>query len=801
MEQEGGTGSMTDAEPAGAEAHIAVVGVAARFGRTVAPDGCREWPPGPGEHTGETPAGPYAFDYRFFGVSPREAVVLDPQQRVLLECAYHALEDAAHDTTRGDAVVGIYAGGATTAHASRLRARADLLPHVDDRQIRAATGADFLASRVAYKLGLTGPAVSAQAASATALVTVHTAVQALLGGECDLALAGSVTVRATEGSEDGVGCAVLVLKPLVAALEDGDRIHAVVRGTAVGTAGAGESADAGRARIVRDAVSVSGVPADTVVSVPAPAGAGVTDTVPAAAALVAAVLDGPDGESAPGRTARPRSRTPWRAAVTASGPMGTHVCIVLEELPAATSATPETPETSAPHETHAADQGWQLLPFSAKSPTALAETAARLGRHLDGAPGADALRDVASTLQTGRTPYAHRGFVVARDTAQAAAALTEIGTGAKKGAGRAAVGEAPPVVFTFPGHGGQHLGMGRALYRADPRFREDVDACAERVRTEADLDLRAVLDPEGEEAEEAARQALDDPVVAQLAVFVLEYTLARAFIRLGIRPSAVVGYSLGGYAAACVAGVFSFPDAIRVVVKRIELLRSLAPGAMAAVRMTEAELLPLLPEGVGIAAFSGPDQVTISGPREPVTRFVEEYAAKGLETRLLHIPGAGHSSLVDPVLDEYAAFLSGITFHRPEIPVVSDTTGTWADPDEIMSPAYWCRHMRRAVRYHDVLETLHAVKGCVLVEVGPGATLTALARRHAELRRSHLILQSLPHPKDATPDPQILLSTIGALWAAGADIHWPALHTPPAPRRTGLPGYPFARTVFPLPAA
>ncbi|MFD5672243.1 acyltransferase domain-containing protein [Streptomyces sp. NPDC127040] len=778
---------MTDLAPADIdpEACVAVVGVAARFGQAADLGAFRERLRTPdGAVTAEPLADPYAFDHRFFGISPRESVVLDPQQRILLECAHHALEDAAHDPARDDAVVGIYAGGATTTHAARLRRQAHRSPHTDDRQIRAATGADFLASRVAYKLALTGPAVSVQAAGATALVAVHTAVQALLGGECDLALAGSVAVHTPEGGGASTGgCGVVVLKPLGVALDDGDRIYAVVRGTAVGTAGPAESAEAGRDRIARDALAVSGVAADTVVAVDTPAGSGVTDTAPAAAAFVRAVLAVHDGELHNGGAGRPR-----RAGVSGSGPFGTHAHAVLEEAPAPVPAVAS-----------AAEEGWQLLPYSAKSATALAGVAARLGRHLEQAKGVEELQDAAWTLQTGRTAYTHRGFVVAQNHSEAAAALAEVKGKAKDRSGAGSTGEAPPVVFTFPGHGGQHMGMGRGLYRFDPSFRADLDRCAEHVRAAADVDLRVIFDPEGEEAEETARQSLADGAIAQLGVFVLEYVLARAFVRWGIRPSAVVGHSLGGYAAACVAGVFSFPDAIRMVIKRTELLLSLAPGAMAAVRLAEDALLPLLPAGVGIAAISGPDQVTISGPREPVARFVEEQAAKGLETRLLKIPGAGHSSLVDPVLDEYETFLAGIAFHKPVIRVVSDTTGTWANPEEISTPAYWCRHMRHAVRYHDVLETLKAVEGSALVEVGPGTTLTSLARRHAELRWSHPILQGLPHPTDPTPDTQILLSTIGSLWAAGVEVEWPALHPLRDPSKASLPGYPFERSAFPVP--
>ncbi|MFE3824879.1 acyltransferase domain-containing protein [Streptomyces sp. NPDC059092] len=780
---------MTDLATAGidAEAHVAIIGMAARFGPDADLDAFRERLRTPArEGTAEPPADPYGFDHRFFGISPRESAMLDPQQRLLLECAQHALEDAAHDPTRDDAVVGIYAGGATTTHAARLYRQADRSPGFDDRLIRTATGADFLASRVAYKLALTGPAVSVQAAGATALVAVHTAVQALLGGECDLALAGSVTVRTADGEAAPTGgCGVVVLKPLPTALEDGDRIYAVVRGTAVGTTGPGESAEACAARVARDALAVSGIAADTVVLVDTPEGVGVTDTAPAAAAFVRAVLAAYEGRRRPDGADRPR-----RAAVSGSGAFGTYAHAVVEEAPAEAPAPPV--------------EGWQLLPFAAKSPTALAGVAARLGHHLERAGEGNALptlQDVAWTLQTGRTPYAHRGFVVARDDAEAVAALAGVKAGARDRSGGGAAGQAPPVVFTFPGHGGQHVGMGRDLYRLDPRFRADLDRCVAHVRATADVDLKTVFAPEGAEAQEAANRSVEDGRVAQLAVFVLEYALARAFIRYGVRPSAVVGHSLGGYAAACVAGVFSFPDAIRMVLKRTELLLSLAPGAMAAVRLSEAELLPLLPEGVGIAVISGPDQVTISGPREPVARFVEEHSAKGLDTRLLKIPGAGHSSLVDSVLDEYETFLAGVTFHEPVIRVVSDTTGTWADPEEIRTPLYWCRHMRHTVRYHDVLRTLQTVRGCALVEVGPGTTLTSLARRHGDLRHNHPILQALPHPKDPTPDARILLSTIGALWVAGVEIAWSALHPLRAPRRASLPGYPYERTSFPVPAA
>ncbi|MGD3111883.1 acyltransferase domain-containing protein [Streptomyces sp. YGL11-2] len=776
---------MTASEAGDGEEHIAVIGMAVRFGQAADLHAYREQlRTTEGVDTNRPLADPYAFDNRFFGISPRESVILDPQQRLLLECAHQALEDAAHDPAAEDAVIGIYAGGSTTTHAALLRRQAARLPDVDDRQIRAATGADFLAARAAYKLGLTGPAVSVQAAGATALVAVHTAAQALLGGECDIALAGAVTVRAAAPAEGATGgCAVVVLKPLPAAQRDGDRIYAVVRGTAVGSAGPSEPAADAQERIARNARAVGGMTAETIAGIEAAAGAGVTDTAPAMAAFITAVLSVEGGEPLGTAGGRPDAGPPRRAGVSASGPFGAHAHVIVEQPP----AVPATED----------EERWHLLPFSAKSPAALEETAARLGRHLERSAYGAALRDVAWTLQTGRTAHAHRACAVARTTSEAAAALA--GMKLKNRTAKDAVREAPPVVFTFPGHGGQHMGMGRHFYRADRQFRADLDACARRAQAETGLDLRGVLNPVGEEAEEAARTSLSNGAIAQLAVFILEYAVARAFIRWGVRPAAVVGHSLGGYAAACVAGVFSFPDALTLVVKRTELLLGIEPGAMAAVRMPEAELLPLLPAGVDIGVISGPDQVTISGPREAVEQFVAESSAKGLEIRLLKIPGAGHSSLVEPVLGEFATFLESIEFHEPRIPVISDTTGTWARPEEISTPAYWCDHMRKTVRYNGVLDTLHDIPRSALVEIGPGTTLTSLARRHAGLRKEHIILQALPHPTDPTPDMKILLTTLGALWAAGVEVKPAALHTEQDPRKTGLPGHPFQRTEFPVP--
>lgn len=752
---------------------VAVIGMAARFPGADGIAAYRDrW--AQGARPGPLLEDADAFDHAFFGLSPGEALITDPQQRVLLECAQHALEDAACDPAREEGVVGVYAGCGSTPYAARLRREPHRLPFADDWQIRIATGADFLAARPAYKLGLAGPAVTVQGGAATMLLAVHTAVQGLLAGDCDLALAGAVTVRpAGPDSQESVGgCGIVVLKPLREAREAGDRIHAVVRGTAVANGD-----DAGG--VARQARAVAGVASEAVVPRRAERsrapGTAVTDTMPGVEAFLDAVLAvSPDAPGGPGLT-----------GVEAAGPHGLQAHVVVARPPGA-----DRPEAGSEE-----DGGWQLLPLSARDGDTLEELTARLGRHLAGHPG-EPVSDVAWTLQTGRTARSARRFVVAPGTAAAAAALN---SGKRR---LAPSGTAPrtarPVVFTFPGQGGQHVGMARTLYRADPGFRSDVEACSELARPALGFDLRSLVDPRDAAEEERARRALSTIEVGQPAVFMVEYALARALGRWGVRPAAVVGHSLGAYAAACLAGVFSLPDALALVVTRGRLLQSLPSGSMAAVGLPESEVLPLLPDGLGIGAVNGPGQVAVSGPTELVQRFVREFPRPDVEVKLLKIATAGHSALVEPILDEFEAYVAALRPARPVVPVVSDTTGAWADPGDIATAGYWRRHLRHAVRFDDALSTLAREPAGILLEVGPGLTLTSLARRHPALAGpDRLMLQTLPHPADETPELSILLTALGRLWLAGTELDWEALH-PGGRRRVRLPGHPFRRSRFTL---
>ncbi|HEX5723931.1 MAG TPA: type I polyketide synthase, partial [Longimicrobiaceae bacterium] len=740
------------------------------------------------------------FDAAFFGYSPREAEMLEPGHRLFLECAWEALEDAGHAPGTGERRVGVYAGAGSSGYAERhVMGNPELLAAVGAFQAHLASGKDFLATRASYKLDLRGPSVNVQTACSTALVAVHLAVQGLLSGECELAVAGGATVLVPQdtgylyapgsiaspdghcrafdarsaGTLSGSGVGVVVLRRLADALRDGDPVRAVIRGSAVNNDGAAKVAYTapgveGQAAVIGEALAAAGVSADTVAYVEAhgsgtdlgdaieiaaltrayrahteragycavgavKTSVGHLDTAAGIAGFIKTVLALEHREIPPTvhfeapnpRIAFagspffvPQRALPWeaedgaprRAGVSSFGIGGTNAHVVLEEAPPRAPSGPSRP--------------WQLLTLSARTPSALDAAAARLAERLAADPGLP-LADVAFTLREGRTAFPHRRAVVVRQGEDAARLLA--GKTPDRTVQGVVEGESRSVVFMFSGLGDHYPNMARGLYEAEPAFRAEVDRCAGLLRPLLGIDLREVLFPGDAPSDEApaggfdlkrmlGRDAAPDPAaerlnhtaLAQPAVFVVDYALARLWMSFGIVPAAVIGHSLGEYAAACIAGILSLEDALALVADRARLIQELPGGAMLAVSLDPDAVRPYLSVAVAVATVNAPGLTAVAGPEDAVEAVRARLEADGHAARRLPTTHAFHSPMLAGAAERLAERAAGARLRPPAIPMVSNVTGTWITDAEATDPGYWTRHLLGTVRFAEGVSTLLA---------------------------------------------------------------------------------------------
>jgi acyl transferase domain-containing protein len=349
-----------------------------------------------------------------------------------------------------------------------------------------------------------------------------------------------------------------------------------------------------------------------------------------------------------------------------------------------------------------------------------------------------------------------------------------------------------PVVFMFPGQGAQYVNMGRELYETETVFREQVDACAEILVQHLGMDLRHLLYPDAGERETAAAQ-LARTAITQPAIFVVEYALARLWMSWGIRPHSMVGHSIGEYVAACLAGVLALEDALALVAARGRLMQSLPGGSMLAVPLPADEVQAALDDGLALAAVNAPSMCVVSGPSAAIDAWAGQLVAQGVDCRPLHTSHAFHSPAMDPILATFEGEVSKMELGPPQIPFVSNVTGTWITAAEATVPAYWARHLRQTVRFSDGLATLLQESDAILLETGPGRTLGTLARRNLTDAAGRVVLSSMRHPRDQQSDLAFLLDTMGKLWLAGAKLDWGGFYARERRRRLPLPTYPFER--------
>jgi phthiocerol/phenolphthiocerol synthesis type-I polyketide synthase E len=648
------------------------------------------------------------------------------------------------------------------------------------------------------------------------------------------------------GTVGGSGLGLVVLKRVADAVADGDTIYAVIRGSAInndGSAKVGYSAPSveGQAEVIAEALALAGVEADTIGYVEAhgtgtPLGdpievaalrrvfgpgrgsqtcklgslktnVGHLDAAAGVAGLIKTALALHHQQIPPTlhfRQAHPQleldqtpfyvnaSLEPWpiaamprRAGVSSFGIGGTNAHVVLEEAPAGVPARVSGEPMPS------------VLVLSARTPTALDAASDRLADHLLASPDLD-LADAAYTLQLGRRAFPYRRVVIADDAEAAAQALKSLDP--KRVWSGESGGDAPSVAYLFPGQGAQYVGMARGLYESLPVFRATVDRCAERLRPCLGLDLRTVLFPASADAD-AARLQLTQTALAQPVLFTIELALAHQWASFGVGPTAVLGHSLGEYVAACLAGVFSEDDALALVAERGRLMQSCPPGAMLSVPLPEDDMAQYLDGEVALAAVNGPAQCVVGGPADAIERLAAELRSRGVTVRRLVTSHAFHTPLMEPAVSTFATRVAQTTRHVPTLPWVSTVTGTWIGEDEVTSPEYWARQIRRPVRFGAAVKTLLDDPARLLLEVGPGRTLASLARLQVPERRADgqpdvPIVGSVRHPDDTTPDLDVLLGGLGRLWLAGVSVDWTALHDGTPRKRVPLPTYPFERRRF-----
>lgn len=817
----------------------------------------------------------YSFDAAFFDYVPSEVEAMDPQVRIFHECAWEAMEHAGYAPDGYTGVAGVYAGSSMAFKFQFAVAFSPVIEQLGEFTSAVLSNRDFMASRVSYKLGLKGPSFTMNTACSTGLVAVDLACRGILTGQCTLAIAGAVGLHQAgdvgylyqegmigsddghcrafdaraKGTVSGEGIGVVVLKLLEDALEDGDTIHAVIKGSAVNNDGSrkvGFTAPSvsGQAEVIRLAHHMAEIEPETIgyvethgtatplgdpVEIEAlkqgfntekkgycpigsvktnighlDSGAGMVGflktvmilkhrMIPASLHFISAnpVIDFEDSPFYVNHTLKTweRGNYPLRAGVSSFGIGGTNAHIVLEEAPPLPGGSIERPSRQ-----------YQLLLFSARTPAALDMLCKRFAAYFQKFPEMS-LADAAYTLHTGRKAMEYRHIIVSHSLEDAAGQLN---TPVSSPAFLEKNEEAVPLVFMFPGIGAQYVNMGKDLYLNESVFREEVDRCFGIFETLTGHPLKSVLYPaEGEDSQSAAA-AIVESDIAQPLLFVIEYALARLLIHWGLTPAAVIGYSFGEYTAACIAGVLKLKDALALIVQRGKLLCAIPPGVMLSVPLAADELEPLMPEdgSLSLAIDNGPSCI-VAGEESAVSSFETAMKQRRLITMRLSLTHAMHSHMMEPVLKDLERMVATFSLTPPEIPMISNVTGDWLKAGDAGDPAYWSRHLRGTVRFARGVKELLKDSRSVFVEVGPGRDLSTLLTRHLE-QAGRSSAQNMPQRVINMVRPQAkhvsdtwyVLNKLGALWASGAAIDWQGFYREEKRRRIPLPVYPFQRQHF-----
>ncbi|GIP23198.1 type I polyketide synthase [Paenibacillus sp. J22TS3] len=804
----------------------------------------------------------YDFDAALFGYAPWEAQSMDPQTRLFHECVYHALENSGYHPDHYNGKIGMYAGAPldikwTGKHLSDSGSDLEIL------ETGIVSSKDFLSQLISYKLNLSGPSYTLYTACSTSLAAIHLACQGLLLGDCNLAVAGGVTLEQpsvsgylyeegkihsqsgvcrpfdsrADGTIFGEGAGAVVLKRLTDAIQDGDYIYAVIKGSASNNDGrrkVGFAAPSleGQKEVLRSAWEFANIDPSTIDYMEAHgtgtkvgdpiefealrqvigqredhlpigsvkgnighlhAAAGIAGFIKAVLSLEREVIPPTAGFKEPNPLLKMenspfyvnREPVPWkrrdkprRAGISSFGVGGTNVHLILEEAP---QVTPQAQEKTP-----------VIMPFSAKSPSSLQTSLREMADYIHQHDELN-LADAAYTLQNGRGQFNYRTVCIAGHAGEAAQTLARIAEESApvhsietRGSGQ--------LVFMFTGQGSQYPGMGAELYRENALFREELDKLAGKLAPKLGADIRHYLCPPTDETAKSGMDLseLNQTWLAQPALFALEYALAQVWISLGIKPAVMAGHSIGEYVAATLAGVFSLDDALDIVVARGRLMQSASGGTMVAAAVAATEAAMYTSDSVSLAAVNTPKLCVFSGDEAELAEREKEWDRQGVFHRRLNTSHAFHSSKMDGILESFIEVLRSKTLNVPTTPFYSCLTGDLIREDMAVTPEYWAQQLRSTVRFSRIAASCLVDERNFILEVGPGKTLTNLVE--AQASRNRVVLSTLGSRSEHVY--RSFLESLASLWLQGVSVTWSALDSGARRRRIPLPLYSFDRQTY-----
>ncbi|WNO11458.1 polyketide synthase [Teredinibacter sp. KSP-S5-2] len=808
------------------------------------------------------------FDPEFFNLTELEAQILDPQRRIFSEVCWEALESAGINPEKSDHCIGVYAGlGINMYLLNNLLTRQDVLSRAGDLQILHGNDKDYGPSHISYLLNLKGPAVSVQTACSSSLVAIHMARQAILTGECDVALAGGSSLNnpnyggyiyqdggilskdgqcrpfdsEATGTVFGGGSGVVVLKRLEEALDDGDNILAVIKGSAINNDGSDKVGFAapsisGQKEVIEQALASANIEPETIDYIEAHGtGTNLGDPIEIDAqsqifdsryfseayknkkcylgSLKANVghLNAAAGVSGLIKTVKAlqAKKIPQQINFTELNENidlnNTPFSITKENIPWETEGHPrragvssfgvggtnahivleEAPEVRPERSTNRL----KIFPISAKNDKSLDTLAGKIQKFCSEKVlmGESFSSDnIAFTLQTGRKEFKQRAVVVASSLHELARKL-ENNDGAQMVYGRAD-DIAPKIAFMFSGQGSQYLDMAKGLYLMLPDFRRSIDYCLQQFSSHIGENLNELLMADEETFD------INQTLYSQPFLFSVEYSLAKQLIDWNIEPDAMIGHSIGEYVAATLAGVFSLEDAITVVSARSKLMQNLPSGSMMAVGTDLITVEKYLPHDCSIAAVNAPEKVVVAGESKIIKALEKVLSANDISCRILQTSHAYHSHMLDPILEEFAGVFARVSLNSPKRRFISNVTGSWAEAERVTAAGYWVKHLRQSVLFFDGISKLND-DSYYYLELGPGNTLSTFARE-AGISSSH-IANCIRHPKEKKDDLENLLAAVAKYWTCGGELSWQTINESLGVsvdcRKIPLPTYAFNR--------